>query len=303
MADHPPMLLHVGYPKTATTWLQRDVFGGDPGFDVPWPTGDNRILTEVCWTPHTAFSAERVRDAFFDDCGEAGVPVLSHEVLVGDPMRNYFWGEAAALRLKETFPNARVLITIREQAKLAYASWNEYVRRGGTFSLKSYLTRGGVVEPGIRPLMPIEYLRFSDLASLYVELFGEANVLVLPQEMMVQDQAAFLDTLYLFARVAEQQPGQGEPVYTSLPVPVLELQRNINRFVPFDASSRKVRKPINQMLRQAARSCPKGWADSAKRKGLSYTGSVVHDQVRESNAQLARMVPWSLSDYGYALPG
>src|SRR5215218_14466 len=111
-------LLHIGYHKTGTTFLQRRVFP-EPGFSlvagakalrpafvVGDPFGFDPMLVRETFRP----AIEKVRERDL-------VPVLSAERLSGNPHSGGYDSKQIAERLAATFPEARVLIVIREQVE------------------------------------------------------------------------------------------------------------------------------------------------------------------------------------------
>ena len=113
-------LIHVGYHKTGSTWLQKRVFADDAaGFCVPWAAGREEAVRAFIHPNPFHFAPAKAREAFEAGLEKARerslVPVISHEGLSGDPMAGKYYGREVAERISRTFPDARILICIREQ--------------------------------------------------------------------------------------------------------------------------------------------------------------------------------------------
>src|SRR5215204_3443216 len=132
-------LLHIGYHKTGTTWLQRHVFG-DSGMGFSQMGGAQRLIAVNPFD----FRPKRIRKQMERKMGQAQalglVPVLSSERLAEEPHFGGYDSEFIAGPLAAVFPNAKILVVIREQTSMFLSIYKEYIRRGGAASLRQYLT-------------------------------------------------------------------------------------------------------------------------------------------------------------------
>ena len=170
------VLLHVGYHKTGSTWLQERLFAepGVAGFQA-WDSRDlSRALVRVnplAWDAATTRSHFRAGLAAARSRGL--VTVLSSERMAGHPFTGGYDTEAIARRLAAVFPGGRVLIVIREQRDMLLSVYRAYVRDGGTADLRSFLSpRRGSPYPTFR----WNYHAYHRAIALYQSLFGRAHV-------------------------------------------------------------------------------------------------------------------------------
>lgn len=203
-------LIHVGHYKTGTTWLQEHVFGRrDRGF---WPISPRNLegksaakfaarFATVCnkgflLSPHcTAYHCPDW-PKLLDGRPERVVPVLSNERISGYFMLSGLDAAAISRRLQTGFPNARILIVIREQRALILSSYLQYLKRGGPTSLSRLLrTR----HDHRAPLFSPAYFEFDHIIRTYMDLFGRDRVRVLTYEQFRDSPSDYVRTIYSFA--------------------------------------------------------------------------------------------------------
>ncbi len=207
----PSPLIHIGYHKTGTTWLQKDLFGEPAlfGFTAAPQTAIDDAF--IGGNPFT-FDPTRARDLIMPTITQAesvgNVPVVSHEPLCGLPTLNGFDSKTIADRLAATFPQARILIAIREQRSMMRSVYKQYVTTSGTNPIER-MWRDYAPEERRRPHPGLEVFEYHHLIAYYQELFGKDRVLVLPFELLVRDADAFAAEIYRFI---------GRPAPAAVPV-------------------------------------------------------------------------------------
>ena len=136
------VLIHIGYHKTSTTWFQKFLFNNSAiRFILPWR---NPEILPVLVYPHALDFAPHTCRKYFQaaileaqNCGL--IPALSSEELSGNPHSGGYASKELADRLAAVFPEAKVLIVIREQKSMIVSTYKQYVKVGGTYSLANYL--------------------------------------------------------------------------------------------------------------------------------------------------------------------
>lgn len=193
------LLVHIGYHKTGTSWLQRRLFvHKDVGFVL---THAKTAVVDPLISPHALdFDAAACR-AFFEPAvraaWEAGLlPVISHERLSGEVHIGGRDSRDTAERLRATFPEARILIVIREQRAIIRSIYGQFIKGSGVWPLQDYL------EPPVAPHTRFKYehfhpdqFRYHRLIGYYQQLFGREQVIVLPYELFREAPAAFVTRL------------------------------------------------------------------------------------------------------------
>lgn len=194
-------LLHIGYHKTGSTFLQRGLFSEKAaGFSLV--AGPPSLVPAFASVNGFAFDASETASFFMPQISRAFeeglVPTLSAERMSGSPYRGGYDSRIVADRLAETFPNARVLIVIREQADMVLSLYKTYVRMGGPASLTQYALSS--YETWERAaLFRFDYLEYHRLIGHYQTLFDPENVLVLPYELLRARPRRFILRVARFA--------------------------------------------------------------------------------------------------------
>ena len=208
MAIEEKTLVHIGYHKTGTTWLQNYVFNNrEFGFVSPMPTKD---MMDLIVLPNAL--------DFLPDVSEAGItrflrsheiedltPVFSNERFSGHPHSGGYDSSMIADRLRTLFPGAGILICIREQKKVILSCYNQYIKKGGAISISSYLN---VSDRTRVPLFDFRHFMYHRLIDYYQKIFGRDRVLVLPYELFTQDSFDYVSRIIEFAN---QQPRHVSP--------------------------------------------------------------------------------------------
>jgi len=188
-----PPLIHIGYHKTASTWLQRHLFGKQPGY--------TRLdLDKAIYLQHPfhfdAPAMARDYAARLAETPPGTVAVLSNERLSGHPHSGGHDSKEIADRLRAVFPSARILIVVREQKAAILSSYFQFIKKGGLCSLSNYLNPA---RDGHVPLFNPDHFRYDGLIRYYIDLFGRDRVCVLPYEMFRDAPDRFIERLSVFA--------------------------------------------------------------------------------------------------------
>ena len=295
-------LVHIGYHKTGTTWLQREVFSSSAaGFSQLG--GAQRLIAVNAFS----FKPRKVRKQMERRIGEVldrGLtPVLSSERLSGAPHFGGYDSEIIADRLAAVFPNSRIMVVIREQKEMFLSIYKQYIRRGGAASLRQYLAapRDGYWMPQFR----FEYLEYHRLISRYQDLFGARNVLVLPYELLRSRPGDFLAKVSGFMDMPPAEP-RNRPMNVSLSALSLSLRRHANRYVVLD--------PVNpappfdfprshEILERSCRAvdaiAPKSLLERHERRWRQRAAREVGNRYSHSNARTAALTGLALRTFGY----
>ena len=297
-------LIHIGYYKTGSTWLQKEVFR--PGKKL----GFERVLagpvtTEIVAPHDLAFEADAARKRlvrrFRVPLAEGRVPVLSSERFAGNLSLRLNDSAQIADRLAAVFPDGRVLIVVREQRAMILSTYRQYVMNGGMLSLEAYLAGGQWWWQ--QPFELVQYA-YDRLIAHYHGRFGADHVLVLPFELFRRDGRGFVSRIVDFAG-ASAEPGAldalpfGAVVNATEPSATIAAKRQLNRFArqplePFEGG-----KLVRVVAQRAGRLVPTELDRRLERRMRDAVAHAVGDYYRESNARTSELIGIDLAEYGY----
>ena len=309
-------LLHVGLHKTGTTWLQERLFAsGEAGFCT---LSHRKDALHVFVYPHALDFDPAAARAFYETawqaCPPSHVPVLSMERFSGTPHAGRYDSVEIAHRLHRSFPEARVLIVVREQDDIILSGYRQYVKNSGARTLSAYLHPR--YDPSVIHGFSFAGFHYDRLVALYDGLFGADNVLVLPYEQFREDAVGYMRTIARFAGLDPDddvlenlRPQTREnPSYTALST---SIKRRINRLAsrtsalnptpPVRLRRRGVRW-VKRTLFRAERWLPQGTTARLDTRDRARVRAAVGDRYRASNAALAGRMGVDLARYGYRMP-
>jgi hypothetical protein len=297
-------IAHVGYHKTASTWLQLSVFPHLAGLRFA-DARLRRLGITIATVARGAFAAEGARRAVSEIASASGERILlSNEGLSGSLWDGDDSGLRSAERLARVLPGARILLLVRRQDEMLRSIHAQYVNEGGTRSLDDFVT-GGPVEGSCFRLRHLEYDR---LAARYAELFGGDRVRVVPYERLRAEPDAFLAELCEFLGTVLTAEVSRARLNRSLSPLSLRLLRGWNRL--FRASRFNPRPvvaalPGGSRVRTLAqrRVDPALWP-LTRSVGSRRDASVLRTLAggfADSNQRLQALCPHSLAEWGYPL--
>ncbi|PIE71513.1 MAG: hypothetical protein CSA22_01415 [Deltaproteobacteria bacterium] len=304
-------VVHVGFPKSLSTWLQQYYFTERMGFDR---VGNPFLLQQHVIDPWTLeFDPDTCRESLgIGRSGNPGVPVLSSETLSGNLFCGGFDSKLLADRLKAVLGDARILILFREQRAMIRSLYSTGVSWGMPQSLERFLKP---VSPRMSPGFDPAYLKYHLLVAYYRELFGHENVLALPMEGFSADPNGFLTRLSSFCGLDADHAAQAADlpvrrrVNRKRSVVNLTWQRLFNRLMvssPFnysglirDTDIRQLRR-VGTCIRRENRipNIARRWGEKRMTRRIHQYAS---DTYAASNRQLQQITAVDLSAFDYVL--
>ena len=292
----PHLAVHIGFHKTATTWLQREVFPRHPLL-APYVAGrvwNDPFLQAIVGASDREFDAERARATFEAGLGRLGpltsdsVVIVSAERLSGHAASGGYDSFRIAQRLHAVLPDARVLMVVRSQIDMIESEYRQLVGEGYRGRVDSLWTS----DPWKAPHFDLGQYEYDTLVHEYQQQFGAENVGVFAYEGVVADRDRFLERLAVFLGVAPFELGSdvvGRAVHPGLPNRGLGILRAMNQFrrselnrFPILNLGSRWRGPIVAVARRLPRR--RHVIPAAKRAELA-------ERYRASNDRLAALVP------------
>lgn len=238
--------VHLGLPKTGTTFLQELCFPylkeihyvHEKNYAITPPDGCAGRLRRIVTTNPLFMNLKKEKDEL--DCLLQAVDektvLISCERLFGNMIFNFYDNFYNSRNLKYLFPSAKIIIVIRKQDDLLEALYKQCLRVYYCPTVNSFLNYVNKRFEDPARVLPhpsnnAKQLNFYRYVQNYVELFGRENVLILPYEMIKTDQQGFLNRLFGFMFVEPFYPKENRYVHRSYSLLSCYMAFLLNRFV------------------------------------------------------------------------
>lgn len=323
-------LVHIGYHKTATTWLQKELFSfGSSAF---YPLCPTRLMSHALQLPakymgqffyrdeegflmSPFMSHEHIRARVTKELAticESGIPegkmpVISNERLSGNPYNGAYDAKAIADSLFSVFPLAKVLIVVREQEAMIMSMYFQYLRRCGTADIQVFLCQP---YDESHTLFSLDHLAYDQRVAYSQALFGEQNVLVLPYELFRADPDTFLKRLSALCGIpinveeypVERRHNEGRNHLVEGRFRWLNLfiqSTSLNAYSPFYSkwSSFAARGLKHVLTRMTSRAREEAYIRNLREQ----IHEIVGNRYGRSNAALESITGLDLASFGYSL--
>jgi Sulfotransferase family len=313
LTQTPPVLLHVGYHKTGSRWLRALFFGNSStGFGWVDKAGVDHPVRRLVAARPLEFDAERSRAEFEPllrrIVDEGRSPVVSFERFSGNPFSGGYDSKEIADRLVQVFPDARVLVVVREQRSMIVSTYKQYVREGGALSPSKFMLPP--VSRSLRvPWFDLRHFEYHHLLAYYRGLFGPEAVLGLSYEQFVADPRSFVEQIARFAgRPLSDETLASLPFETRTnpgpPATAITLRRVLNGIgVCTDLNpAPPLASPVFWRLGKRIDRlslAPRQVVDREEEKLRSTVEGIVGDRYVDSNRRTAELLGVDLGAYGW----
>lgn len=190
-------VIHVGYPRAGSTWLQNNFFpflldvefiGTNSAIKKGWSYELRFLFND---TNFVDFCPLKIRDFINKNTQEIDSNktwIWSCEALIGFYKKGFQNSRINADNLKLTFGNVKIIIVIRNQIEHLKSLYRHYLKWGGITSLDFLLA----VPHSRNAEFKTDDLIYHKLIKYYIDIFGESNVLIIPFELLIEDQEKFV---------------------------------------------------------------------------------------------------------------
>jgi hypothetical protein len=316
--DRQPLLVHIGYHKTGTNWLQRHYFG-DPRTGTKWvgkSPGDHpvRLLVNARPLEFDAAASRAPFEPLLEEARAAGLlPVVSYERLSGHPFSGGHDSKEIANRLKEVFPEAKVLVVIREQRSMIVSTYKQYVKAGGPLPISLFVAPPRSTSRRV-PWFDLRNFEYEHLLCYYRSLYGDDAVLALAFDQFVRDPPAFAAAIGRFAGRALDDEllaalpygARSNPALSAVDVAVRRRRNRLTKRSEVHPApvleSRRLRRAARAVLGVPVTSLvPRGVAERSEASLRHQVEELVGDHYRESNRATAELTGIDLAGYGWTV--
>jgi hypothetical protein len=315
-------LVHIGFHKTGTTWIQNELFVSNSDSFIPLSTkkkghsslANRFIFDDKGYLLNSFDNNEKAIRADLNELlgardqeDENKVLVMSHERLSGNPHSSGFDSSIIARRIKKVFPNAKILIVIREQSSWILSNYFQYLSVGGTHSLYKYLN---AKYDGRRPGFSPTHIEYHRSILDYQAKFGAKNVLVLPYELLVFDRTLFIKRIEAFIEKKIEIGGINfSKKYNVKRNHYLNYKlRSLNRFIHSSSlnnntslNKRFIRILVTKFIKLIGFFIPISFNESFKRKLSEKIVKWSHNRYDHSNKTTQENIEIDLEKFGYSM--
>ena len=227
----PDRIAHIGFPKTATTFLQKSVFPFIKGINYVDYRSCEALFFPLILLDELDFDHGSASKLIENECTQDKTTLFSFEGLCGVPFIYNGLGKSSVPgRLKELGFN-KIIVTLRNQETQIDSLYRQYVIQGGVVRFGYFLNSQGKLGLN-RRVFNLEYLNYYKLIKLYQKTFGVDNVMILSHRELVEDQRSFMEKIIGFV-----DPESGEismktdKKNTSLSNLSINILRRVNHFI------------------------------------------------------------------------
>jgi hypothetical protein len=183
-------LIHIGYPKSGTTWFQKSFYPYvRNAIYIPRKDVQDHIIRPYA----IGFDASESIN-FFNNWKNKDI-IICEELLLASVRSGGFNGfvtKEIGYRLKSIFPDASIVIFIRNQIDLIASAYGQYIKDGGREGIDEYL-----FHPKAKFYVDLfhfsfKYLEFDRMLRFYKFLFGK-QIHIFPFERFARDRSGFLE--------------------------------------------------------------------------------------------------------------
>lgn len=216
-------VIHVGYPKTATTWFQ-EVFYPQVKNYVYVSRED--IVNNILDVNAFEFDPIEARKYFDEKYGKK--IIICEERIIADLRNKGVLMKENALRIKSVFPEAKIVIFIRNQLEQMASKYSQYIKAGGSYRINRYLFREKNQDFRIEEIFSA--FLYDRVIHYYLSLFGKNNVFVYLYEDFASSSQKVIDTMVSEFRFDIDSNLDTRSVNARLRWSILYLLRFINCF-------------------------------------------------------------------------
>lgn len=295
-------IFHIGHHKTATSWLQDYYFSMHPDINVisdyrePWK---DPFLKYLIASSERKFSVRRCQEVFEKQLSTVHQPetktVVSAERLSGAPFSGGYDSFILAERIHACFPNARIIMAIRNQSTMIRSLYKQQIREGyiGLFSDFVYTAHSwsGTV-------FSLDMLEYDLLINKYLDLFSTSNLLVLVYEDFIRDPAVFLNNISDFLGISTfESPDTGRKINKGRNDSKTKRKRLLNHFRKSDMNPFPLISLSEGSRRKLYRALSPLYALSKKELIAAADLEYIKNYYREPNKRLRSLLQRELPDY------
>jgi hypothetical protein len=286
-------LIHIGFPRTGTTWFQKNFFPKVENYLQPGRKLTHELLIHP--TP-LEFNPEDLKSRI----PPSGHFIISEEMITsrirGGEVNHWFFAEYIK-RLNLCYPDAHFMLLIRNQQEIIQSLYALYVQKGGTYSLEKFLLSENQLQSDY--LFSSKFLNFHINLEYLIKTIGKERLHVFLFEDFRENPEEFIQKLgKKFQLVFNNQSIDYSKVNTGITTKQIFGRKLINRFTRYGIPFKHYYFHVPGFYKATFPSASKMKQNKLK---LDLSDSMI-DEFQSSNKQLKKQFPeLDLEKYGYLL--
>ena len=297
-------IFHIGMPKTATSYLQKNFY---PNLDLHYlgkhydsKTKDKEFAREFSnlFSMQPFADTSNIYSSIKSKMPNSGKILYSNELMSGSSRVNFLNALQISYHLKSCFKNPKIIFVIRRQDSFIESIYRQAIRGGYSGSIESFINykkasfkRATVGKGGWMDIYSLDYLRW---VNHYKELFGRENILILPYERLKTEKEAFLKDIAEFIDVEYIEPTTIEQTNKADSYLLLNMMRLANMCL-----SKRIQNRINDILFIDRVFSILNYIPFEKKFLSKELSKKIIEFHTKSNEQLSNEYDLSLNRYGY----
>lgn len=196
-------LIHIGYPKSGSTFLQEWFRQHPQLFYAPGGLGGFYNVYEVSRNasqhPNDSYmyfvTSDESLSTPHPSTGTIPIEFGMRDFTALEPSRPV--QQKVCDTLRSLYPNSKILFITRGFKGIIMSGYSQYVRCGGVLTFQQFAVKSFVPQQDGKPMDKKhgEGLDYTFIIHMYEAAFGKDNMIVLPFELLRDDQKKFLSVI------------------------------------------------------------------------------------------------------------
>lgn len=200
------LYIHVGLHRTATTFLQLEVFPKLKGINyIPQRKIYSTILREISMKDQLVFSEEKTKNQLSNYFTEDR-NLISAESLCGSPFIQYTNRSNILRKIYNMFPEAKIIVGVRAQKDIIASIYKYYVKIGGIKKFSDFIAPyKDITEPisNTYDLLDLDTYKYSNYLEKIESLFSRKNMYIYVYENLIKNKSEFIKGILDFMTVSD----------------------------------------------------------------------------------------------------
>ena len=189
-----PPIFHTGFHKTGTTFLQHAFWPNVVGY--AYSRKNSSQIKDILLSPYSGyFSPNKAKQQILDVC--SGPFICSSEEFSTNPNLGGFNGLArieSYRRIAKVFPEAKLVVMIREQKEMIKSLYVQYVKLGGTATIHRLLDPHSRLR-ALNPGFSFEYYSYDKFLDEVLDFWPKEQVFLYNYDDLKANEKGFLNKL------------------------------------------------------------------------------------------------------------